>query len=113
MSLTQNIRLTQTISVTASHIAIGKPGSCRSCPITHAIYAVNPQALEVAVWPDAAEMTRAAGEPVLEAGLPQEARDFIAALDTPGLWTGPSPVKPFSFEVTWLSPAEMAKELAS
>jgi hypothetical protein len=104
--------ITQTIRVTDVHIRLGTPANCGLCPVALAIQAANPGATLVSVWADTAELVRSFDEPALEADLPQAAQDFVTAFDTPHKWIGPSPVKPFSFEITWLSPAEMAKELA-
>jgi hypothetical protein len=101
--------ITQTIHVTDVHIRLGTPQQCFTCPIALAILAANPGAMNASVWSDTAELVRSVpGEPALEADLPQEARDFITAFDQPSEWIGPSPVKPFSFEITWLTPVELA-----
>jgi hypothetical protein len=93
-----------TITVTAEHIAEGKPDNCRDCPVALAILAAMPDARRVSVMqslegrtytqirviPDS---TRPANRTTLEADLPAEVARFVRAFDHG------EPVEPFSFTV--------------
>jgi hypothetical protein len=98
--------ITQTIRVTAGHIRRGKPEECSKCPVALAILDGFPEVTEVIVNQEWATVKRGEADPFLDAEMPLAAREFISAFDQPSLWIGPSPVKPFEFEVTWLTVEE-------
>lgn len=106
--------ITQTIRVTAEHIKRGVPELCGSCPIALAIWDAWPRTgtvsvlADVSVLAEIAMVTTIGDTAILCAGLPAAAQHFVAAFDQPDQWIGPSPVKPFEFEVTWLTPDEAA-----
>jgi hypothetical protein len=95
--------LEMTIRVTADHIKLGKPEECTKCPVALAILDAFPAGTEALVNQDWATVKRGPDDQFLDAELPQPAREFISAFDQPSEWIGPSPVRPFEFQVTWLT----------
>jgi hypothetical protein len=92
---------TETITVTAEHIAGGKPQASCDCPIALAILAAHPEAEEVFVGIDEVLLAPTAGTE-LKADLPDVAQEWIAAYDIG------KDVQPFEFELTWYPDAEAA-----
>ena len=79
--------VTETIRVTAGHIAVGVPRGCHHCPIALAVADLHPGPVTVSNDMIIAGITMAT--------LPAAARWFISAFDRD------EPVSPFEFTVEW------------
>lgn len=81
------------ITVTAGHIADGRPSGCSDCPIALAVHDAFPHASDIRVSAASIYMSDAGRH--VHIPLPDEAADFIVSCDDQ------NPVEPFSFTVEY------------
>jgi hypothetical protein len=79
------------ITVTADHIAHGRPGSGRECAIALALWEAFPDAEDIGVGDFATVLV--GDEPEMATLLPEQAREFVRDFDDG------QPVEPFTFDL--------------